>query len=129
MPKLGEQRPGRDIEIALHGERFEERQDRRERIMKAYYAGVLPHIIAKREGCSRENIGYIIRKFCTSIRDMKPLPKAESEWLSREAKKHKCSANDMARAILLDAINELMEPIHGKSHARDGGPRDAEHSK
>lgn len=86
-----------------------QRRARAERILELYMAGLNCAEIARRVGCSRVNAFNVVRYYVKWNHRVAPLPDAQREWMLREAEKIGAKPEVMARALLVDAINEAME--------------------
>lgn len=89
--------------------------------MKAYHGSKSPQIIAlhkngvaardiaREVGCSHQNVIRVLRHYTRWSGRVEALPDAMRQWLIAEAERSRVTPEVMARALLVDAINEAME--------------------
>ena len=65
--------------------------------------------IARRAGCSHVNVIRVLRKYTRWSGRIEVLPDEARNWIAAEAERARTTPEIMARALLVDAINEAME--------------------
>lgn len=78
-------------------------------IIKMRGEGRTQREIAKRLKCSEQNVAYVLRKYQMRAFSIAPITQDRMNWLHEEAKRSKIALGEMARALLIDAIDEAME--------------------
>lgn len=79
-------------------------------IIRLHNEGVSQHEIARRLGCTQPNVWVAIRRHLGGgpIR-ISVLSKEQMNWLRNQASRQRVRVNDLARAMLVDAVCDAME--------------------
>jgi len=71
--------------------------------------------IAKKLGCSIPNVHRTLKRYMNNTTEIAPLPTPHQQWLEGEARKAKVPVSVYLRAVVVDAIEEIMEQDRKRS--------------
>lgn len=78
-------------------------------IIDLYHQGLPRHEIAKRAKCSEVNVSIHIKRHKAWSGRVAPLPKDKADWLKADAAASGVTPDELARAMLVDAIAAEMQ--------------------
>lgn len=79
-------------------------------ILRLWQRGVPKREIAEQVGCTVQNVCNAVRKHGYGWAGyVAPIPERLQAWISREAKRAGVASHVMARALLIDAIEDAIE--------------------
>jgi len=104
------------------------RKSRTPRILELYASGMTPAEIARLLQCSHVNVNHTLQRHGATRGAVRilldTLTDSNWHWLEAEARRLNITTIELARAMLVDAINEAMETTHGNRNDTEQPRRD-----